>query len=87
MARQDVHGFGRISAAVSAAPVAAVLADLSLFGALPMPGEVRFLVALLAAAPAVVVAVCLALLARSWQRAWLGSAVVGAASVAVMVLT
>lgn len=87
MARKHEHGLGRISAAVSAAPAAAVLADLSLSGALPLPGDVRFLVALLAAAPAVVVAVCLALLAQSWQRAWLGSAVVGAASVAVMVLS
>ncbi|PTL84459.1 hypothetical protein [Vitiosangium sp. GDMCC 1.1324] len=87
MARKHEHGAGRISAAVSAAPGAAVLADLALATVLPLPGDIRLLVALLAAAPAIVLAVCLALLARSGPRAWLGSVVVGAASAAVLVLS
>lgn len=82
-----VHGVGRLGAAIAAAPVAAGLATLALAALLPAGGDVRLLVALLGVLPAAAVAVCLALLARSAARAWLGCAGVSALAALVLVLT
>jgi hypothetical protein len=82
-----VHGAGRISAAVTGAPGAAVLASLALAAVLPVSGDLRLLVAMLAVLPAAATASCLALLARSAVRAWVGSALVAAVAAVVLVLT
>lgn len=81
-----VHGPGRIAAALSGAPGAAVLATLALAAVLPVSGDARLLVAMLALLPAVATASCLALLARSARRAWGGSALVAAVAGVVLVL-
>lgn len=82
-----VHGAARIAAALTGAPGAAVLATLALAAVLPVSGDVRLLVALLAVLPAAATAACLALLARSGARAWVGSVLVAAVSAVVLVLT
>ncbi|MFP2930121.1 hypothetical protein ACLESO_33975, partial [Pyxidicoccus sp. 3LG] len=64
-----------------------VLASLALAAVLPVPGDVRLLVAILAVLPAAATAVCLALLARSGVRAWVGSVLVSAVAAAVLVLS
>ena len=86
MAGKHSHGVGRITAAIGAGPVAGVLATLALAGAMPAPGDVRYLIALVVALPAAVAGACLALLAKSGTRAWVGSLVVGAASSLALVL-
>jgi hypothetical protein len=83
MAARPVHGAGRLSAAFLAAPAAALLATLAVAAALPARGDVRMLVGLLLAFPALAAAPCLALLARSGARAWLASGLVAAVSLAV----
>lgn len=81
-----VHGAGRISAALTGAPGAAVLACLALATTLPVSGEVRMLVAFLAVLPAAATASCLALLARSGTRAWAGSGLVAAFAATILVV-
>lgn len=86
MAQKHEHGAARISAAVTVAPAAAVLATLALVAVLPASVDVRYLLAFLVALPAMAAAACLALLARSGARAWVGSAVVAVVSSVVLVL-
>lgn len=81
------HGAGRIAAAVTGAPGAAVLASLAVPAVLPVPADVRLLIAVLAVLPAAATAVCLALLARSAVRAWGVSAGVAAVATVVLVLS
>ncbi|AEI64971.1 hypothetical protein [Corallococcus macrosporus] len=87
MAQKHEHGAARISAAVTVAPAAAVLATLALAAVLPASLDVRYLLAYLVALPAMAAAACLALLARSGARAWAGSALVAVVSSVILVLT
>ncbi|MCE9672236.1 hypothetical protein LY474_30965 [Myxococcus stipitatus] len=81
------HGVGRVSAAVLGAPAAAVLASLAAAAVLPVAEDVRWLVAVLGVLPAVATGSCLALLARSAPRAWVGSVLVAVVSAGVLVST
>ncbi|NVJ01282.1 hypothetical protein HV824_24645 [Myxococcus sp. AM009] len=87
MTQKHQHGAARISAAVTVAPAAGVLATLALVAVLPASVDVRYLLAFLVALPAMATAACLALLARSGARAWVGAAAVAVVSSVVLVLT
>ncbi len=81
-----VHGLGRISAALVAAPAAGLLASLAAAAVLPASPEIRLLTWALAGFPAAAAAPCFALLAKSGARAWAGSAVTAAAAGLALVL-
>jgi len=81
-----VHGPGRITAAILGAPAAALVATLAICGALPFPGDAKLLAFTFAGLPAVALAPCAALLARSGTRAWIGVMSVFTAGAALLVV-
>lgn len=79
-----LHGVGRLTAAVSVAPVAGVLLSVALPALVPFSSDVRYLVAVVAVVPAMTIAPWLALSAKSARRAWAISSGVALSSLVVI---
>ena len=85
MSRRKVrYGWGRLSAAILGAPVAALLIALAVPKLLPTSSDLRYLAACVAIVPLMAGAPVLALSSRSGGRAWAGTGLASATALLVI---